>query len=376
MSSFGRSLRGARVNASIELDNNLVANGDPWSALALPLSVSPLYPIGVLVLARKVKYGFSKPDIRLFKELAINVGDVLMQYRTSRIHRMLGLNVWELGAYRNTYEQLVQQAVDALEAAAGVLWIRTENDGGLDAVAAKNVLRQDLPATQRADSPLFDRLLSSVHPVVEPDLCEVEDELDARWLTQHLGFRNMLGCRLVVGEEVLGVLCVFGRSTYEFSPLEVDALRVLSNQAAIAVQNQRLFDDVAKKAEELSAFQARIANSEQVGFFAVRSTWFWHSIKHKLLYVIESFGGLKTLLEKPYVNPKMLDEYRVEISHDLDDLRAQILELQDPKQRVPKALKREVLGNVIDDYVRIRMRDLREARVHRLDPYDLTEAGL
>ena len=58
---------------------------------------------------------------------------------------------------------------------------------------------------------------------------------------------------LMVGEEVLGTLYLDLRQKYTFSPESQDPLLVFGRQAAIAVENARLYADQQEKARTLAA---------------------------------------------------------------------------------------------------------------------------
>ncbi len=56
---------------------------------------------------------------------------------------------------------------------------------------------------------------------------------------------------LMVGRQVVGVLCVGRREPHRFSPAEVATLSALADQVAVAVENARLFEEVRRFSQEL-----------------------------------------------------------------------------------------------------------------------------
>ena len=57
------------------------------------------------------------------------------------------------------------------------------------------------------------------------------------------GHRSVLGVPLRVGERVLGVLYVNRTRPARFADHEVNLLQIFANQAAVAIENARLFEE-------------------------------------------------------------------------------------------------------------------------------------
>ena len=64
---------------------------------------------------------------------------------------------------------------------------------------------------------------------------------------------SYLGIPLIVDGEVIGVLDVSSRTRREFTHEEIEFLRMLGGQAAIAIKNARLYQDLQKKVSQLEA---------------------------------------------------------------------------------------------------------------------------
>jgi GAF domain-containing protein/anti-sigma regulatory factor (Ser/Thr protein kinase) len=75
------------------------------------------------------------------------------------------------------------------------------------------------------------------------------------------GVRSFVGTPLkLAGEKVVGVLYVNDNSVRQFAEEELSLLRALADQAAIAVENARLFDEAKKRAEGI-AFANRLGRA-------------------------------------------------------------------------------------------------------------------
>jgi serine phosphatase RsbU (regulator of sigma subunit) len=77
------------------------------------------------------------------------------------------------------------------------------------------------------------------------------------------GFKAIIGAPLKKGEEVLGVLNVFYDQPHYFTSDELDLLHLLVTQAAVALENARLYEFEVKQVEQ----ELNIARQIQQGFF-------------------------------------------------------------------------------------------------------------
>lgn len=109
-------------------------------------------------------------------------------------------------------------------------------------------LPQPLPQT-----PLFDHLRQSLgvfntaDAQAETDLEPLSDFLETR------GTRGLLALPLVTGSELHGLLFVHSRHKARFPASEVELARTIANQAAVAYQNARLFEETRRLTEDLEA---------------------------------------------------------------------------------------------------------------------------
>lgn len=78
---------------------------------------------------------------------------------------------------------------------------------------------------------------------------------DERWLAlteEHVATRSAIAVPLLVQERVVGVLTLIHPEPNKFSEQHLDLLLSIANQAAIAVENARLYDDSQRRLHELS----------------------------------------------------------------------------------------------------------------------------
>jgi class 3 adenylate cyclase/putative methionine-R-sulfoxide reductase with GAF domain len=73
------------------------------------------------------------------------------------------------------------------------------------------------------------------------------------------GFRTILGVPMFRDGEPIGVLSVWRRHVEEFSPSEISLLTTFANQAALAIENVRLFETIDRQRTELARYAPQAA---------------------------------------------------------------------------------------------------------------------
>ncbi|MEI8191683.1 MAG: GAF domain-containing sensor histidine kinase [candidate division NC10 bacterium] len=87
---------------------------------------------------------------------------------------------------------------------------------------------------------------------------------DAPWAEAE-GLLSYIGLPLIYGEQVVGFLSVFTRSVHVFPTEEVDLLSLFAGQAAIALENARLFEETgAQRARLTEIFESAVEGIFQI----------------------------------------------------------------------------------------------------------------
>jgi GAF domain-containing protein/anti-sigma regulatory factor (Ser/Thr protein kinase) len=93
-------------------------------------------------------------------------------------------------------------------------------------------------------------------PVEVPDtLADREFQITQRVRStlNQLGYRSILGVPILLDQRILGALTVWRRASGNFPPETVNLLQTFATQSALAIQNARLFREIANKSQQLEA---------------------------------------------------------------------------------------------------------------------------
>jgi two-component system NtrC family sensor kinase len=89
-------------------------------------------------------------------------------------------------------------------------------------------------------------------PVHIPDLAAAEEFPDGRNMALRLGFRTTLSVPLLREDESIGVITIRRSEVKPFTEKQIDLVRTFADQAVIAIENVRLFDEVQARTRDLS----------------------------------------------------------------------------------------------------------------------------
>jgi GAF domain-containing protein/HAMP domain-containing protein len=95
---------------------------------------------------------------------------------------------------------------------------------------------------------IVDRQTIHIHDLA----AELEEFPDARAAQERLGHRTVLAVPLVRGEETLGALALMRRRVAPFSAQQIALVQTFADQAVIAIENARLFNELQERNREVS----------------------------------------------------------------------------------------------------------------------------
>jgi two-component system, NtrC family, sensor kinase len=263
-----------------------------WSAIELPVHERGVYEsmgmrwsvmlpllregdcVGVLFVGRASARAYSDKEIGLMQSFAdqavIAIENVRLfnelRARTDELIRSVE-QLTALGEVsRAVSSTLDLQTVLATIAARAVQLSGTEGGVIYEYDEATQELR--LTASHRMDEELVDVLrleplrlgegatgqaVAGLVPVQVPDILDGQQygAERIRSILARRGYRSVLAVPLLLEQRVIGALTVWRRETGAFVPEVVNLLQTLATQSALAIQNARLFREIADKSRQL-----------------------------------------------------------------------------------------------------------------------------
>ena len=154
---------------------------------------------------------------------------------------------------------IVARAVRLAGANGGVIYEFDEASQVFSRVRGAHGLDEDLGEVIRAapirlGEGVAGRAAAQRAPVQVADVRQgTYDVARVRAVFERHGYRSLLGVPLLFEHQIVGVLAVWGREAEPFAQDIVDLLQTLASQSVLAIQNARLFREIADKSQQLEA---------------------------------------------------------------------------------------------------------------------------
>jgi GAF domain-containing protein/anti-sigma regulatory factor (Ser/Thr protein kinase) len=229
-------------------------------------------PVGVIVLARQRVEPFSDKQIALVRTFA---DQAVIAIENARLFNELRARTDELGSSVAELKMLseVAQAVSStldlksvlstiLNASLGVTWanagaifrysraeraFRLVEAVGWDEALARSVRELRVAETESA----MGEAVARREPIQLADLAD-RASYPLRDITLAAGFHSALIVPLVGAERIFGAIILMRQEAGEFPPESVRLMQTLASQSVLAIQNARLFREIADKSEQLA----------------------------------------------------------------------------------------------------------------------------
>jgi len=234
------------------------------SLIGIPLNVRDRL-VGVLVVGRRREPGLTRAHQDLLmgvsSQLAVAIDNIrLHQTITDKASRLTSLveitkRIAALTEPSRLLSWIVKEAVKFLDAdAAGIRVVE-----GQELVYGSYYGYEPGEATEGVliGETLSGKIVRENCPLAISDI-STDDQLLPEHRDAFLshGFRSYIGVPTRVGDSVLGVLFLLQKTPKVFSPGEVETLFSFADQAAIAIQNARLYEETRQRAEAEAALNS------------------------------------------------------------------------------------------------------------------------
>jgi signal transduction histidine kinase len=173
----------------------------------------------------------------------------------------------------------------------------------------KNVLKPKDKSIRIQDDEYLNRMFHTHETIIVPRLSLIPD-----WMNMAKA-ASLLGSPIRVDNEVIGFLCVFNSTEGFFTPLHAQQLITFANQAGIAINNARLYE----QAQSAAILQERQRMAQEL-----------HDAVSQNLFAASTFADLlpKAINQKPHVVTRYASEISKLIRSAVDQMRMILVELR------------------------------------------------
>lgn len=290
------------------------------SELCVPLKVGERV-IGVLNAEREELDGFSASDERMLSIIAGQLATAIDRLRAeSGVHRRAGqLSILSSISQEVVASLIPEQVFAAIHRAAAqlmyvdVFLIALRDEGEILTPAYfrdRNgpVSKYALPASMIISAHVFTNS--------EPVLINNRRELKGMGISpgeDDNGLQSVLAVPLILGGKVFGVLSCHSPRVQDYSQDDLETLNTLANQAAIAIENARLFEETQQQLAELTFLSQIIAITATENDLTIALSLICEELAHYLNVPEVTFALLNSQLSLAQVIAAYHDEDRPEV---------------------------------------------------------------
>lgn len=223
----------------------------PRSMLVAPVKVGD-QTIGV-ISADQDRYGwFSESDRRLVDALALQAGIAIERARGLELLQDVGNRIIGAPELNNTLRRIVVGAIELTNATSGTIYLISEDGRSVtDSFLYPPGFDHPPPRMVREDG-ITRQVIATGEMQIFPDIRQ-DDRINP--VLHDLGIRSMIAIPLKFEERVIGVLYLNDEDPHDFTETEISLLSTLASQAAIAIENARLFQELDERATQLTRLQ-------------------------------------------------------------------------------------------------------------------------
>ncbi len=238
----------------------------PVSSLAVPILL-PDQALGVVVLDNfSTPAAFSEEDVALLESLTQQSA---LGLENARLFRAVGQRAGQLQALTQVGASLTSRLQSAellgdllpllktvLDYDTATLWLRDEDRLYISAASGFTDEQSRLGITvQVEDSLLFQQMTATRTAILVPDV-RADERFPSLVEPEYLSW---MGVPLVAKDELIGLIALEKKPVGAYSTEDVQAATTFASQAAVALENARLFEESNQRAAELNQRSERLA---------------------------------------------------------------------------------------------------------------------
>jgi PAS domain S-box-containing protein len=257
------------------------------------------HPLGVLELASRRKRAVPPHEIQIAEavghQIGIGIQKAMLFEDTKRsLDRIQALHQINLSAtstlkLNEVLQLLVDKIAQFLPYSCAIVRLINKTNGQLEVAVCRGISKEDLAARAGQHKRLFSEIIvEKREPLIISDIIRDPGCPDPEFYRRN-GLASLLGVPLMVKDRVLGTIVFCTHETREFSKEDVDFVTLVAGQAAMAIHNAQLFENIRGQAMLLErAKEVEAAARAKSQFLAMMS----HEIRTPLNAVI----GMTALL--------------------------------------------------------------------------------
>jgi signal transduction histidine kinase/HAMP domain-containing protein len=199
-------------------------------------------------------------NVRLIELLRARTAELAQSVEELRALGEVGQAVSSTLDLETVLDTIVTRAVQLSSASGGVIYEYDETTGEFSRISGAHGLDDDLrqvlaAAPLRLGEGAAGRAAARQAPVQVADVLAegAYDVARVRAIFERHGYRSMLAVPMLFERQIVGVLVVWGREPGTFAQEIVGLLQTLATQSVLAIQNARLFREIADKSKQLEA---------------------------------------------------------------------------------------------------------------------------
>jgi GAF domain-containing protein len=311
------------------------------TALGVPMMREGI-PIGTMFLSRATVEPFTEQQIELVttfadqaviaienKRLLDELRESLQQQTaTADVLKVISRSTFNLQPVLDT---LVESATRLCEAQDAVIFVP---DGGVFRAAARFGFTPEHQKLIESNPVRIDRGTVSGRAAIEGRVVHVADVLNDPEFVRHDaqrtgGFRAALGVPLLRNGKVIGVIFLSRAKPQPFGEKQIELVATFADQAVIAIENVRLFDEVQTRTRELSQSVEELRALGEVSQ-AINSTLDVETVLTTIVVKAVQLSG--TEAGAIYTFDQSRREFRLRATHGMDE--AMIAAIRDRGIRV------------------------------------------
>ncbi len=336
----------------------LLNEGNPIGAIAVARANAGSFPKRQIVLLQAFadQAVIAIKNVRLFDEVQARTRDLTeslqQQTATADVLKVISRSTFDLQVVLDT---LVESAARLCEADSAS--IHRPVGGSYPYVASYGLTREyDKYMRERPLVPgrgtVLGRAITELKPIQIDDVT-ADPEYTLTEARKIGGFRTVLGVPLLREGAPIGIIMLTRNMVRPFTDKQIELVSTFADQAAIAIENVRLFESVeartrelAKSLEELRTTQDRLVQTQKLASLGQLTAGIAHEIKNPLNFV-NNFSGVSAELvdelRDALKDVSLNEKRRGEISELMDTLRGNLERVVQHGKRADAIVKNMLL---------------------------------